>query len=169
MIMRMDKGGLYNISHPEMIQKNGPEDGAYIEAPNLLKIQPSLETKAKAIGRDLKLNPSYYILMFSPQCFTTSLYSVHYAYTQELMAGLYQRNVPDTAILQKNDPLHHLFAPAGASAVVGSVQGDTVEVVFHANKADGPLGATNPRQMWVARFKVTTDTVHLKVSVAKKS
>ena len=166
MIMRMDDGGLRNISAPEIIQRNRLEDGAYIEAPNLVKITPSAETQPKTRSRSLQ--SAYYILMFSPQCFTSPFYSVHFAYSIQLMGGLYERNEPDTAILQKNYPIDKLFAPGGASAVVGTVQGNTFEVVFHANMEEGPPGVENPRQMWVGRFRVTVDGGRLKVGVARK-
>lgn len=72
MLQQVGQDGVTKIGNPVAILRNGNQDGAYIEAPALTKLN----------GK--------YILFFSPQCYSTPKYKVEYA-TADNIKGPYTR------------------------------------------------------------------------------
>lgn len=72
MLQQLGADGRTKIGNPIQILTNGPNDGAYIEAPALTKLG----------GK--------YVLFYSPQCYTTDKYKIEYA-TANSIKGPYTR------------------------------------------------------------------------------
>jgi len=110
-LLRLDNDAISPMGAPITILENGPDDGPLIEAPSLIRVT-SLMT----------LPPVTYVLFFSSNCYSTTLYDVSYA-TSSTLTGTYTKSkLP--LLTTGNDGL---YGPGGATASAdGSV------LVYHA-------------------------------------
>lgn len=106
-------------------------DGPLIEAPSMVRTSEGV-----------------YVLFFSSNCFSTSLYDVAYA-TATSVTGPFTKG---PFLMKTGTPFSQLFAPGGAD-----VSSDGTKLVFHAD-----LGTTSStRQMWTAAISISGHTVSI--------
>jgi len=110
-LLRLDTDAITPLGSPTTILENGQYDGPLIEAPSLIRVV-SYQS----------LPPVTYVLFFSSNCYSTTLYDVSYATSESLMGPYTKSTQP--LLTTGNDGL---FGPGGATASVdGSV------IVYHA-------------------------------------
>lgn len=103
-LLRLDSDAVSPMGAPVTILENGQYDGPLIEAPSLIRVE------------------SAYVLFFSSNCYSTTLYDVSYATSTSLMGPYTKATTP--LLTTGNDGL---YGPGGATASVdGSV------IVYHA-------------------------------------
>lgn len=108
-------------------------DGPLVEAPSLVKVN------------------GVYVLFFSSNCYSGSLYDTSYATATNIKGPYTKAQAPYAPLLQTGTPYPQLYSPGGLD-----VGPDGVNVVFHAD-----LGTTaDTRQMYVGQIAVTGNTVH---------
>lgn len=109
MLRELAADGITPVGDPIQILDRSDADGPLIEAPNLILVN------------------GVYILFFSSNCYTTTLYDISHA-TASSIKGPYTKQ----AWLAVTDNPFSLTAPGGATATV-----DGQNMVFHANCAAG--------------------------------
>lgn len=108
-------------------------DGPLVEAPSLVKVK------------------GVYVLFFSSNCYSGSLYDTSYATADHIKGPYTKAGAPNAPLLQTGKPYSQLYSPGGLD-----VAPDGVNVVFHAD-----LGKTaHVRQMYTGKISVTGKTVH---------
>jgi beta-xylosidase len=109
MLQRVEADGATKIGNPvEILDRSRPEDGALVEAPNLVR-----------------RGDGTYVLWYSSHCFTDPLYDVKYAYSSSI-EGPYTRS--EGPLLKAPD--FGLAAPGGATS---RTQDGEDFLVFHGN------------------------------------
>ncbi|PYH88301.1 glycosyl hydrolase family 43 protein [Aspergillus ellipticus CBS 707.79] len=106
MLQELENDGVTPTGDPVQILTNEKVDGPLVEAPDIIRSEDGV-----------------YYLFFSSHCFTSSKYSVKYAYSTSLK-GPYTR--AERALFQSGD--FGLKSPGGAT-----VTPDGTRMVFHAN------------------------------------
>lgn len=126
------------------ILTNDVADGPLVEAPSLVRVAESSATGGWM-----------YVLFFSSNCYSTSLYDTSYAVSTNGITNGGADYVKSSApLLTTGSDGGALFAPGGLT-----INTDGTHVVFHAD-----LGTTaDTRQMWAG--KVTIDTASGTVSI----
>ncbi|KAK3935770.1 glycosyl hydrolase [Diplogelasinospora grovesii] len=125
MMQQLALDGFTKIGNPFEILDRGQYDGPLIEAPNLIRAADGT-----------------YVLFFSSNCYSTTLYDISYA-TSPTLTGPYTKSSAPLLVTGN----YGLTAPGGATSIVGGGQ-----LVFHANCAQG-------RCMYETSFKVANDIV----------
>jgi beta-xylosidase len=129
MMQQLAQDGVTKIGQPFEILDRGQYDGPLVEAPSLIRACDGT-----------------YVLFFSSNCYSTTLYDVSYA-TSPTLSGPYTKSSAPLLVTGN----YGLTAPGGASAVDG---GGTM--VFHANCPD--VGGSG-RCMYETTFKVANNVV----------
>ncbi|KAH8887896.1 glycosyl hydrolase family 43 protein [Thozetella sp. PMI_491] len=127
MMQQLGLDGYSKIGSAFQILDRSQYDGPLIEAPNLIKAADGT-----------------YVLFFSSNCYSTTLYDISYA-TSSSLKGPYTKSSAPLLVTGN----YGLTAPGGAQAIVGGGQ-----LVFHANCAQG-------RCMYESSFKVANNIVTL--------
>ena len=125
MIQQLSLDGYTKIGSPIQILDRGQYDGPLIEAPSLIKA-----------------GDGTFILFFSSNCYSTTLYDISYA-TSSTLTGPYTKSSAPLLVTGNNG----LTAPGGATSIVGGRQ-----LVFHANCDQG-------RCMYETSFSVANKVV----------
>lgn len=125
MLQQVDLDGYTLVGSATELLDRGDADGPLIEAPNLIHAADGT-----------------YVLFFSSNCYSTTLYDVSYA-TSSSLAGPYTKS--SAPLLVTGD--YGLEAPGGATSIVGGG-----ELVFHANCDEG-------RCMYETSFSVSSGVV----------
>jgi beta-xylosidase len=130
MIQKMSSDGITTDgSAPIELLDRSDLDGPLIEAPSLMRVADSTSS-----GGYL------YILFFSSNCYSGSLYDVSYAYSTNGILGPYTKaGYPVAPLLQTGTPYGQLYSPGGLT-----VGADGQHVVFHADQGT----SSNVRQMY---------------------
>ncbi|KAB5555063.1 glycosyl hydrolase [Coniochaeta sp. 2T2.1] len=128
MMQQLAQDGVTKIGTPFQILDRGQYDGPLIEAPSLIK------------------SGSTYVLFFSSNCYSTTLYDISYA-TAPSLSGPYTKSSAPLLVTGN----YGLTAPGGATSVDGGGQ-----LVFHANCPD--VGGSG-RCMYETSFKVANNLV----------
>lgn len=110
-LLRLDTDAISPMGAPVTILENGQYDGPLIEAPSLIRVVSYAS-----------LPPVTYVLFFSSNCYSTTLYDVSYATSNTLMGPYTKAKSP--LLTTGNDGL---YAPGGATASV-----DGSFLVYHA-------------------------------------
>ena len=122
-------------SAPVQILDRDDADGPLIEAPSLVRVEDS-----SSAGGWL------YILFFSSNCYSSSLYDVSYAYSTAGVAGPYTKaQAPVAPLLQTGTPYADLYAPGGLS-----VASTGTKVVFMADEGQ----SADTRQMYTGTLSI---------------
>lgn len=129
MMQQLDQDGVTTIGGPFEVLDRDQYDGPLIEAPSLIKASDGT-----------------YVLFFSSNCYSTTLYDVSYA-TSPALSGPYTKS--SAPLLVTGD--YGLTAPGGATSVDGGG-----ELVFHANCPD--VGGSG-RCMYETSFTVANNVV----------
>lgn len=110
-LLRLDSDAISPMGAPVTILDRDAADGPLIEAPSLIRVTSLLS-----------LPPVTYVLFFSSNCYSTTLYDVSYA-TSNSLTGTYTKS-KQPLLTTGNDGL---YGPGGATASAdGSV------IVYHA-------------------------------------
>lgn len=110
-ILKLGTDAYSPTGSPTTILTNGQYDGPLIEAPSLIRVESSRT-----------LPPVTYVLFFSSNCYSTTLYDISYATSDSLMGPYTKSTQP--LLTTGNDGL---YGPGGATA---SVDGDVL--IYHA-------------------------------------
>lgn len=129
MMQQLAQDGFTKIGSPFQILDRGQYDGPLIEAPNLIKAADGT-----------------FILFFSSNCYSTTLYDISYA-TAPTLSGPYTKSSAPLLVTGN----YGLTAPGGATSIDGGGQ-----LVFHANCAN--VGGSG-RCMYETSFKVANNVV----------
>ncbi|KAB5513105.1 glycosyl hydrolase [Coniochaeta sp. 2T2.1] len=128
MMQQLAQDGVTKIGTPFQILDRGQYDGPLIEAPSLIK------------------SGSTYVLFFSSNCYSTTLYDISYA-TAPSLSGPYTKSSAPLLVTGN----YGLTAPGGATSIDGGGQ-----LVFHANC---PNVGGSGRCMYETSFKVANNVV----------
>ena len=130
MLQRMSADGTATDgSAAVQILDRSDADGPLVEAPSLVRVQDSSSS-----GGWL------YILFFSSNCYSSSLYDVSYAYSTSGVGGPYTKaGAPVAPLLQTSTPYSQLYAPGGLS-----ITSTGTNVVFMADEGQ----TSDTRQMY---------------------
>jgi beta-xylosidase len=129
MMQQVAQDGYTKIGAPFQILDRGQYDGPLIEAPSLIKASDGT-----------------YVLFFSSNCYSTTLYDISYA-TSPTLTGPYTKSSAPLLVTGN----YGLTAPGGATSIVGGGQ-----LVFHANC---PNVGGSGRCMYETSFKVANNVV----------
>ena len=126
MLQKLAADAMTPVGDPVQILDRSSLDGPLIEAPSLTR---------DAAGK--------YILFFSSNCFTSSLYDLSYAFAENSVTGPYNKRGP----MLMSGGSAGLYAPGS-----GSPAADGVHMAFHA----GDVGPNNnwPRYMYTMQISV---------------
>ncbi|KAI9746482.1 MAG: hypothetical protein M1818_000195 [Claussenomyces sp. TS43310] len=116
MLQQMENDAVTPVGSPVQILDRGQYDGPLIEAPDIIRSSAGT-----------------YILFFSSNCYSTTLYDVSYA-TASAVTGPWTKS--SAPLLVTGD--YNLTSPGGASASL-----DGTAIVFHANCDAGSRAKTN--------------------------
>ena len=125
MMQQLALDGYTKIGSPFQILDRGEYDGPLIEAPSLIKASDGT-----------------FVLFFSSNCYSTTLYDISYA-TASSLTGPYTKSSAPLLVTGN----YGLTAPGGATSIVGGGQ-----LVFHANCDQG-------RCMYETSFSVANNIV----------
>lgn len=128
MMQQLAQDGFSKVGNPFQILDRGQYDGPLIEAPSLIKAN------------------GIYVLFFSSNCYSSTLYDISYA-TAPTLSGPYTKSSAPLLVTGN----YGLTAPGGATSVDGGGQ-----LVFHANCAN--VGGSG-RCMYETSFKVANNLV----------
>ena len=129
MLQKMAADGLTPVGNPVQLIDREAIDGPLIEAPSLMR------------------SGNTYILFFSSNCYTTSLYDVSYATSVNGIYGPWEKShAPYAPLLVTGSNNGKLWAPGSLS-----VAQDGQHVVFHA---DAVHAWTANRPMWAGTISV---------------
>ena len=129
MLQNMAADGVTPVGSPVQLIDRDPIDGPLIEAPSLMRIGNT------------------YVLFFSSNCYTTSLYDVSYATSVGSVSGPWTKQQgPYAPLLVTGSDNGNLWAPGGLT-----VAQDGYHVVFHA---DAVHDWTADRPMWAGTISV---------------
>lgn len=106
LLQQLASDGVTAVDNPIQLLDRGDADGPLIEAPNLILVN------------------GVYILFFSSNCYSTTLYDTSYATASSVKGPFTKSSAP---LLVTNNPFA-LTAPGGATATT-----DGKELLFHAN------------------------------------
>lgn len=129
MLQQLSQDGFTKIGSPFQILDRGQYDGPLIEAPSLIKASDGT-----------------YVLFFSSNCYSTTLYDISYA-TASQLSGPYTKSSAPLLVTGN----YGLTAPGGATSIDGGGQ-----LVFHANC---PNVGGSGRCMYQTSFKVANNLV----------
>jgi len=109
-LLKLASDAITPVGAPVTILQNGQYDGPLIEAPSLIRVVSQ------------SIPPVTYVLFFSSNCYSTTLYDVSYATSNSLMGPYTKSTQP--LLTTSNDGLQ---GPGGATASV-----DGSAIVYHA-------------------------------------